>query len=226
MNDESIIFHPDIPHARATQSTLSSILKVCLAPLVAGQDHIVDVGCGTGAVIQWLLDRDVGVRITGIEIAPDVAEHAKKRFADHANVLIIKGDAMECMLPDPSLVFMFAPFDYLMMQKFADFLLTLKPRFRVLHVGREGAAFFLSDGWITLPMFPAIMDMSNAKEDKEAQLMVDPDTGKEVMAKAIRGAQLVLRSVYIAQPIPRRREELGWSPSVKSVEPQKTGATS
>jgi SAM-dependent methyltransferase len=65
-------------------------------------DHVLDVGCGTGANFTRLVEA-VGStgRVTGIDLSEAMAERARARTAEAAwkNVEVVVGDAATCPLP-------------------------------------------------------------------------------------------------------------------------------
>ena len=65
-------------------------------------DHVLDVGCGTGASFPHLVAA-VGAsgHVTGIELSEAMAAHARTRVAENKwnNVDIVLGDAMTAPLP-------------------------------------------------------------------------------------------------------------------------------
>jgi SAM-dependent methyltransferase len=65
-------------------------------------DHVLDMGCGTGASFAALREA-VGPagRVTGVELSDEMAGVARRRIADHAwdNVEVVVGDAAVAPLP-------------------------------------------------------------------------------------------------------------------------------
>lgn len=55
---------------------------------------ILDVACGTGVLFDYYLERNVA-SVTGIDIAPKMAEIAQGKYADNPKVEIICGDVEE-----------------------------------------------------------------------------------------------------------------------------------
>lgn len=53
---------------------------------------ILDVGCGTGILLQQLLQLDKGLRLHGIDIAPEMVKTAQAKF-DEGAVIIKQGTA-------------------------------------------------------------------------------------------------------------------------------------
>ena len=56
--------------------------------------HILDVACGTGVLFDYYLDRNVA-SVTGIDISPEMAMIAQRKYADNPKVTVICGDVEE-----------------------------------------------------------------------------------------------------------------------------------
>ena len=63
------------------------------AEVGAGMD-VLDVACGTGVMFDYYLQRDVA-SVTGIDIAPEMAKIAAKKYAADKRVQVICGDVEE-----------------------------------------------------------------------------------------------------------------------------------
>lgn len=63
------------------------------AEVDAGMD-ILDVACGTGVMFPYYLERNVA-SVTGIDIAPKMADIAREKFANESRVQVICGDVEE-----------------------------------------------------------------------------------------------------------------------------------
>lgn len=63
------------------------------AEVGAGMD-VLDVACGTGVMFDYYLQRDVA-SVTGIDIAPEMARIAARKFAEEQKVQVICGDVEE-----------------------------------------------------------------------------------------------------------------------------------
>lgn len=63
---------------------------------VQSGDHIIDLGCGFGDLLQFCRDEKLDIRYTGIDINPNLIEAARKRFPE-AEFLVadITVDAIE-----------------------------------------------------------------------------------------------------------------------------------
>ncbi|MCF2135822.1 MAG: 16S rRNA (adenine(1518)-N(6)/adenine(1519)-N(6))-dimethyltransferase RsmA [Candidatus Thorarchaeota archaeon] len=89
-----------IPKKRRGQTFLvdSRVAKsIVEAAKVTNKDHVLEIGGGVGALTEWLAPR--AGRLTVIEIEPVLVQILRKRFGDHENVEIIKGDALTVPLP-------------------------------------------------------------------------------------------------------------------------------
>lgn len=77
------------------------------------KDSFVDIGCGEGRVIVWLINKRFPGQITGIEKDPDVAAIAKNWMErrPNENVRLIEGDAMEQFYNDYTIMYIFRPFN-------------------------------------------------------------------------------------------------------------------
>lgn len=63
------------------------------AEIGEGQD-VLDVACGTGVMLPYYLQRGVA-SVTGIDISPEMAKIATKKFAGDTRVQVICGDVEE-----------------------------------------------------------------------------------------------------------------------------------
>lgn len=75
-------------------------------------DHLVDVGCGMGRVIAYLLDKKFPGRLTGIEYDPYVAAVARKWMEKEKSgkVNLIEGDALQAQYDQYTILYLFRPF--------------------------------------------------------------------------------------------------------------------
>lgn len=109
------------------------------------EDIIVDIGCGKGRVINYLLYKKVRNPIIGIEYNPEVAAVTQKRLNRFSNVSIIAGDATEKMPLNTTVVYLFNPFGPELMTKFRDRLLQCSPAIRVFYYNPRHTAVFDGD---------------------------------------------------------------------------------
>lgn len=64
-----------------------------------GAGLVLDVGCGTGGTLRWLLDRFPGVRVVGLDVAAEALRHARGQGA----LPVLQGSATQ--LPFPAATF-------------------------------------------------------------------------------------------------------------------------
>lgn len=59
--------------------------------------HILDLGCGTGLEIEFLLHRVPNARITGIDLAGDMMDLLRKRYSAHVGQITLVADSFLTM---------------------------------------------------------------------------------------------------------------------------------
>ena len=75
-------------------------------------DVFVDVGCGFGRVISWLLLKKAPCKkYYGVELDPDVAAITEKRFKDYPQVSILNGNILDVLPHDGTVFWLYNPFD-------------------------------------------------------------------------------------------------------------------
>lgn len=84
----------------------------------SAENAIVDVGCGKGRVINWLLSQGFSGRIIGVELDPDIAQSTSARLRTYANVSIIQADVIQHMPADASVFYLYNPFDRAVIERF------------------------------------------------------------------------------------------------------------
>ncbi|MGE5416600.1 MAG: class I SAM-dependent methyltransferase [Acidobacteriota bacterium] len=87
---------------------------------ITESDVIVDVGCGKGRAILWLLKNRKVDKIFGIELNDEVAAQTSKRFEKYDNVKIIKGDAIENVPLEASIFYLYNPFVGTIVKRYKD----------------------------------------------------------------------------------------------------------
>ena len=55
----------------------------------------LDVGCGSGILIKYLLEANRGMKLCGLDITPQMVEVAKRKFASNQSVEITLGSAVK-----------------------------------------------------------------------------------------------------------------------------------
>jgi hypothetical protein len=90
---------------------------------VSPGDVIVDVGCGKGRSLNWLLDRYPRNPIYGIELDPEICAATARRLRRYRNVTVVCADATEVIPPGGTIFYLFNPFDVTVTSRFAAALL-------------------------------------------------------------------------------------------------------
>jgi SAM-dependent methyltransferase len=88
-------------------------------------DVIVDVGCGRGRVINWLLAHHPENVIYGIELDPAVAAATARRLRRHPSVRIVCGDATALLPVEATVFYLFNPFEEHVLRRFVAAVLQL-----------------------------------------------------------------------------------------------------
>ena len=117
---------------------------------LTGSDSFVDIGCGKGRVIAYLIGRGFRCNITGIEINPEVASVAKEWTAKYKNVEIVEGDAFGLDYNDYTVLFMYRPMETDTFKLFIDLLeMTLTHSVKLYYYVDGQSGYYLNDrpGW-------------------------------------------------------------------------------
>ncbi len=100
---------------------------------LAGDEVVLDAGCGSGRVTAELVDRVPGGRVYGVDVAPSMVEHARRALGAKATILC--QDLIELELPEPvDVVFSNATFHWIHNHEalFAALYRAMKPGGRLL----------------------------------------------------------------------------------------------
>jgi SAM-dependent methyltransferase len=109
--------------ATPTVSTKHASIPFLLGPVLRPGDVFVDVGCGRGRVLNWVVDDGRAAAIFGIEIDKRFAAEVALRFKDNERVTIVAGDALT-LLPDTATVlYLWNPFERWVMERFKEFVI-------------------------------------------------------------------------------------------------------
>jgi SAM-dependent methyltransferase len=103
----------------STNTPYEDMARLFAGVEVGPRDVIVDVGCGKGRSLNWLLRSFPQNRIVGIELDPDLAARTAARLRRRSNVTILTGDATGLLPADGTVFYLFNPFDGTVMERFA-----------------------------------------------------------------------------------------------------------
>lgn len=111
--------------ATGSQSTCYRTLdKIFKGSSFSASDSFIDVGCGKGRVLAYMVNKKVPCSITGIELNEEVAAYAADWAKKYENVRVISGSAFDLDYNDYTVLFMGRPFEPEMFYKFIDKLET------------------------------------------------------------------------------------------------------
>ena len=101
--------------------------------------HLLDVGCGTGRVLAYVVQAKLPGRVTGIELDPELAARARAWAARHASLEVLTGSALDLDLSPYTGFYLFNPFDQGILQRFIEKLeLEVTRPCTVIHMSDNG----------------------------------------------------------------------------------------
>lgn len=103
-----------------TVSTDLRILPFLLNPVLRKGDVFVDIGCGRGRVLHWVLARGLASEVVGIELDKRVAAAAAKSLDGRMDATVIAGNALNSLPDAATLLYLWNPFNADVMAKFRD----------------------------------------------------------------------------------------------------------
>ena len=83
-------------------------------------DSFIDVGCGKGRVLAYMVSKKYPCKLTGVELNKEVADYAKNWAKKYSELTIINANAFELDYNDYTVLFMGRPFETQMFHKFID----------------------------------------------------------------------------------------------------------
>lgn len=128
-------------HARRLYRPVTDEIARACADISA--PRILDLGCGTGALAEIVLDEIPGCSLTGIDLSPHMVEHARARLGKRAEVVV--GDAERLPFPDSSFDAVYCNDSF---HHYPDASLAAFQAWRVL---RSGGTFVMGDVWQPMP---------------------------------------------------------------------------
>ena len=106
--------------ATHTVSTKHALIPLLLGPVLEAGDVFVDVGCGRGRVLNWVLDDGRAASIVGLEIDKRFAAEVTLRHRDHDQVTVVAGDALAALPDAATLLYLWNPFGGAVMARFKE----------------------------------------------------------------------------------------------------------
>lgn len=125
--------------------------RIFAREIFTAEDHLLDVGCGNGRLLAYLLMHKFPGRLSGIELTPSVAKLAQSWTGKYKNVTVHNGDAFKLDLNQYTVFTMCEPFDTPTLLRFLEKLereVTHSVRVFYCFDGYDG--YFVNDrpGWI------------------------------------------------------------------------------
>lgn len=106
-------------------------------------DRVLDVGCGTGALLAQILSEDAHRQVTGLDLSANMLDQARQRLGDRA--VLVQGDSAQLPFPDRSFDIVICCDSF---HHYPDPQAVLAEVSRVLEFG---GTFLMGDCWLPLP---------------------------------------------------------------------------
>ncbi len=149
---EAAPVHPGLASAGAHEPTPTPyfVLEELLDKLgLTANDHLLDVGCGTGRVLAYAASR-LSCRATGVELDACLASIASSWTASSPQLSVIAGSVLDISLAPYTCFYLFNPFDTAVLARFLDKAEREAVRpFTLVHMSDNGESFAYLDrsGW-------------------------------------------------------------------------------
>ena len=78
----------------------------------------MDVGCGRGRLFNFLLSKRFIGEMYGVEIDPEIGIFTRNRLRRYSNINIFVGNALDFVLLEVTVYFLFCPFNRVITEKF------------------------------------------------------------------------------------------------------------
>lgn len=180
------------PHLHAhsvANSDYGAVAETFGRTTIGRDDVIVDVGCGKGRVINYLLSRKTKNRIVGVELDPDIAQSTAHRLRRYRNVTILTGNILDLWPEDATLFYLYNPFGEDVVRSVSQRLKIHPRRFTVIYYNCVHRAIFEREGFSVefhsrdaVPAFrKRLQDTANIHDF----CLVRPPSGSNVPARTI-----------------------------------------
>ena len=146
-------FGEDVGATGCQSAPYRGLDKILKDLVLTDRDSFIDIGCGKGRVISYMVSRGFPCRISGIEINPEVAEVARRWTSRYPGVEIIEGDAFGLDYNDYTVLFMYRPMETFTFKMFIELLeSTLTHDIRLYYYVDGQSGYYLNDrpGWTLL----------------------------------------------------------------------------
>jgi Methyltransferase domain len=155
------------PGAHGTGATDYSLMPQFFTGRVSSSDVLVDVGCGTGRVINYWLSQGIHNPIIGLEMLEEVANVTRSRLKGYANVSIVTGDAIDHLPAEGTLYFLFNPFDETVLSRFQERLLKVASQpVRIIYFAPTHLNVFLENPLWKVEQYPVQLPKAGFFEER------------------------------------------------------------
>lgn len=138
--------------ATSSQSTSYAFLNHMFESLpLKDSDVFLDVGCGKGRVLAFLINKGFKGSINGIELNPEVASYAKSWSSRYNNVNVECGDAFLIDYNKYTVLYLNRPFETVFFERFINHLEKhLTHTIKILYYVDQQSGKYLSNrvGWL------------------------------------------------------------------------------
>jgi SAM-dependent methyltransferase len=116
---------------------------------ISKKDVIVDVGCGKGRVINFLLSRGYRNKMIGLELDKEIAARTAKQLHKYKNVSIISGNALQNIPKDGTIFYFYNPFSRDVVIKFEELLTRMFPNYpiKIIYYNPKSIDVFCNGNW-------------------------------------------------------------------------------
>jgi len=101
------------PHLGVTAigSTDYSLMPALFGATLRADDVFVDVGCGKGRVLCWLVHKGYTNQLIGVELDPEISARTRLHLKKHSNISIISGNIFDNLPANATFFYLYNPFN-------------------------------------------------------------------------------------------------------------------
>lgn len=135
--------------AKATSNSNYDDIAIVFFTLltIKPNDVIVDVGCGKGRVLNYLLYKGVTNKIIGVEINSEVALLTRNALSRFSNVSIIDSNINDTFPTDGTIFYLYNPFGLNTILEFSNKFKSLKTDFKIVYLSPTHKDVFMNDSF-------------------------------------------------------------------------------
>jgi len=109
-------------------------------------ESFIDIGCGKGRVLAYMVSIGAPFALTGVELDPDIASVARKWTSRFPRVKIINKNAFDLDYNDYTILFMYRPMETDTFKEFIDYLEGhLRHKVTLYYYADSQSGYYLND---------------------------------------------------------------------------------